>query len=599
MASQNRKRAKLLVARSKRTGEKYPVRMTHLAGADSSQRTESERPRSFHYLSKDKGIVCRCYEVRHFNYRQVHNPEIEEPCRGFFPMYRSATTCSREQWRAMDTETAEPLKNPFMLETSHSPSTSGRTSLRRSLFEYDSPSVVEFLLIRERQCHDSGTTRVRHALRQRSSQARPSSLDTVDMRHLSNGPYGGADVPEDVWRVSRPSVYLEQHNTRSFTSTPLGSSATIIRHSVYHKPTTRTQAPEAHSTFDSWYGLAHSPGPTVLDGPYEMPNDSANHVSQRNTRRFTSKFDVISLQVSSSETTRSPAEGSAAAIGDSAHVAELACSRTVVELDDTPSHFPSHHSLTLRELEGRSVERVSELAWRSLTMPPTMSKDSRSSYRLSRRIDQHPFDVRLPCQGEFFTKWVETCTLLPNGSCSLCQNSFSSANEITTRLTCGHSIHRECLLLDWRVSDLGFGHCPICGMALCERTLQDHIDTDREAIFGQTFTDLQVEERIEFPSHGQVIICWSEEVVAAAQLRLLKDYVDYHADELYAQWRQSGFEPDWYNAVAVPVVQLFKGWTVPMRNCRYFVDCDAFYKLIVWAELVRLMNTVRDRVNGA
>jgi hypothetical protein len=136
-------------------------------------------------------------------------------------------------------------------------------------------------------------------------------------------------------------------------------------------------------------------------------------------------------------------------------------------------------------------------------------------------------------------------------------------------------------------------------MALCERTLQDHIDTDREAIFGQTFTDLQVEERIEFPSHGQVIICWSEEVVAAAQLRLLKDYVDYHADELYAQWRQSGFEPDWYNAVAVPVVQLFKGWTVPMRNCRYFVDCDAFYKLIVWAELVRLMNTVRDRVNGA
>ena len=36
-----------------------------------------------------------------------------------------------------------------------------------------------------------------------------------------------------------------------------------------------------------------------------------------------------------------------------------------------------------------------------------------------------------------------------------------------------------------------------------------------------------------------------------------------------------------------------------MRECRYFVDCDAFYELIVWAEPARLMNTIRDRVDGA
>lgn len=75
-------------------------------------------------------------------------------------------------------------------------------------------------------------------------------------------------------------------------------------------------------------------------------------------------------------------------------------------------------------------------------------------------------------------------------------------------------------------------------MAICERTLQDRINTDHEAIFGQSITCLRVEERIDFTSHGQVVVCWSEEEVTAAQLRLLKDYVDYHADELYADWRQ-------------------------------------------------------------
>jgi hypothetical protein len=68
------------------------------------------------------------------------------------------------------------------------------------------------------------------------------------------------------------------------------------------------------------------------------------------------------------------------------------------------------------------------------------------------------------------------------------------------------------------------------------------LHADREAISGRTFTDLAAEERIEFTSHDQVVIYWPEQVVAAAQLRLLKNYVDYHADELYAQWRQNGLQ---------------------------------------------------------
>ena len=55
-------------------------------------------------------------------------------------------------------------------------------------------------------------------------------------------------------------------------------------------------------------------------------------------------------------------------------------------------------------------------------------------------------------------------------------------------------------------------------------------------------------------------------------------------------------EPDWHNAVAMPAVQHFKGWNVPTRRCRYFADRDVYYKLVVWAELVRLMNTIHDGV---
>lgn len=35
-----------------------------------------------------------------------------------------------------------------------------------------------------------------------------------------------------------------------------------------------------------------------------------------------------------------------------------------------------------------------------------------------------------------------------------------------------------------------------------------------------------------------------------------------------------------------------------MRSCTYFTECDAFYQLIVWAELMRLMNTIQERLEG-
>jgi hypothetical protein len=601
MGTQSRKRSEVLVARSKRTSERYPLRLSHLTGANSNRAAEDGHVGSFHYLTRDKTIVCRCNRSSHLNCRQVHNAEVEKLCYEFFLKQPTETTCSRGQWRAVDTRTTKAPRSLLTPEQSEYLSASGGTYSRRDLFEYDSPSVIKLLAARDRRSLDSASALPRPVSSQRPLSSRPLSFDTVDMRHLSNGPNGEVDVPENVWRVSRPSVYLSQHNTGSLTSTPLGSSVNPVQKDNYVKPVTLAQAADPHSTLDSWYGLAHSPSPSVVDSLYEMPHNNANRVSQRSRHYHTNGFDIADLHVSFSETSRHSAHGSVAATVISDHVVELPSSRTAVELDVPRMHSPSHHSPTLRELEGRSVKYVGELDGRTLTSPPIVLKARCPSYRLSRLVSQPSSDVDLPCQEGIFLKSVQICSCPPAGDCSLCQNLLDMPKKRTIRLTCGHYTHQKCLLTSWRVLDLEFGNCPVCGMALCERTLQDRIDTDREAIFGQSFTNLQVEERIEFLSQGQIVVCWSEEEVAAAQLRLLKDYVDYHADELYTQWRQTGLEPDWHDAVVAPVIRLFKGWNVSRRKCKYFADSDCFYRLVVWAELVCLMNTIGDgmkRVQG-
>lgn len=608
MAPQNHKKTQVLVARSRRTGEKYPIRTSHLIEADRGRATEGLRAERVHYLGKDKDIACRCNRSDHLNYRQVRNSEIQELCAQFFMKHSTETTCNREQWRAVDLERPEVSRVSSMPKVGRGQSVSRRTSLSRDSFEYDSPSMIELLKGRDARSLDSKKLRSRPPSIVRLSQSRPSSLDSDDMIHLSHGPDGEADIPESVWRVGRPSVYLSQHNAESLASTPLGSSVIPAQQNVYYEPTFMqirsstlkigAEDPGLRPQVRSWYGLAHNPGPSMRDSPIDHRLQHATRFPCHVVDYCRADIDLAGLQVSVSDMPRPSTAGSAAAPAGSDHVVELPSSRITVEFNETPPHSPPHHSPTLRELEGGSFEHVSELAGRRTTVP-SKSRVKTSSYRLTRLIDQPLWNSKLPCQEDFFSKWVDTGSrtrFTPVGNCSLCQNSFDAPNKRTARLTCGHYVHHECLLVNFRVFDLEFGNCPVCGMTLCERTLHDRIDTDREAIFGQSFTNLRAEERIELASRGETIVCWSEEEVAAAQLRLLKEYIDAHADELYRQWSQTSFEPDWHSAVVIPVVQLFKGWNLPARKCRYFANRDTFYKLVVWAELVRLMNTIRDAV---
>ncbi|KAF2132440.1 hypothetical protein P153DRAFT_416055 [Dothidotthia symphoricarpi CBS 119687] len=206
----------------------------------------------------------------------------------------------------------------------------------------------------------------------------------------------------------------------------------------------------------------------------------------------------------------------------------------------------------------------------------------------------------LPDQETFLIRQVGVCLRsdpAPSGSCSLCKKSYLDRKLRTIQLPdCKHYVHQECLLSHFRIRDQEWEVCPVCDIALCQRTLADRIDTDREAIFDRQFTEFKNAVSIEFPQRSEMAYCWSDEEVAATQLRLLKDYVDVHAEELFRTWRSKRTEPDWFAMVVKPVVELFRGWNIPTRRSKYFADREAFLKVIVWAELVRLMNTTRAAV---
>jgi hypothetical protein len=101
--------------------------------------------------------------------------------------------------------------------------------------------------------------------------------------------------------------------------------------------------------------------------------------------------------------------------------------------------------------------------------------------------------------------------------------------------------------------------------------------------------------RIEFPHRGETALLESEEELAAAQLRLLKDYVDAHAQDAWVHGDNVRAEFNWYAAVIEPATKLSKGWNKSSQQSKYFTDHDAFVEFLAWAELVRFMSV---RIHG-
>ena len=448
-----------------------------------------------------------------------------------------------------------------------------------------SSKSVDFLQAQEARLAAGGKRRpdTRFVFDKKISSARPISSQSDHEMYLRSGPNGEADIPEEMWRASRPSVYLGQSSSDSVASTPIGSTVSLVDEKTHSRRGNSlsilgfgTKAPGVRQRSDASSGaeLDHA----GLGVYFTEPVRSSPSVSPTNM----AELPVTEARVSSSVYSPYPPQRVSSSVY---------------------SPYPPHHSPSLLELEGSTSTHAAELPCRS-----TLLQEETESRRLTKLVSQPLTPPNLPSQEDFFLTHVLPCSRshpAPVGDCTLCHSPYSTPNKHTILLPCTHHIHTECLLTRFRTQDLEYGNCPVCGMPLCERTLHDRIETDRLALFGTAFTPLisDREERIDFPSHSQTIPCRSEEEVAAAQLRLLKDYIDSHADELYRLWSKkkagaAAKEPDWHGQVIVPVVSLFKGWNAPKRSCRYFVDRDAFYKVVAWAELVRLMGTVREGVGA-
>jgi hypothetical protein len=548
----------------------------------------------FHYANKEKSLVCRCPKARTHDYGAPRNPEIIEQCAQFFCLHKSKMSVSNHQWKGVDGDTPatyspDSQPNPFI---------------------YDSQSAYGFLNS-DPQAQDRSYRPSEMEMRSTAGRVAP-----VDLNDCRNTMPREPEMPPIVWQNARPAACVPQHDTSSDTSTLMGSASSMPQQTIpakcpprnrpiqrdvnvcdkktpdvpRPKEPIRTKPAVGKASVMEWLGeLPAASTYYEAHGTSFAPHEKDDDEPQSQFFELNGNMSVSSRPENHDDVSEKP-------------VAEPPACPNAAEL---PVERPrQRHTPTLKVLEGRDWDTASELEARRSNIhvqkdPNCRSASITKSVSLSSLFEQ-VFDVvgsSLPAQKEFLLQHatISPCTnpAVP-GNCQFCNEVYVDQRKCIILLAqCGHSLHEHCLLGNFRARDERFGKCPVCDSALCERTLADRIDTDREAIFGSQFTPLQNAVRIEFSQRGKSVNCTSEEEVAVAQLRLLKDYTNAHAEELFRLWEDNRAEPDWFTNVVRPVVMLFQGWNSGVRQSRFFPDRESFLKLIAWAELIRLMDVTR------
>jgi hypothetical protein len=520
----------------------------------------------FHYATRQKDVVCRCTKPNNHGQGVVRNHDIVELCAEFFRRNQNKMTCTRAQWHMAC----------VVSKGDHSPDSDS--------FKYDSRSFQELL-------HNHKQELLNHPL--------PSPRS--DLKQFFSGPNGYPDIPEQVWENARPSLWNSRRGSETSCSTPLGTAAT---------PQTPVGGPAHMSGRRHSVALEQSRRSAVATVWSTIQRDAAGEAQE--SARNSSQAPMTSSRRSSlgsqsNHLTRSRGLGDRIAqpgletVCPKPSPVELAVNVTPVEVPyfEPSAELPTEYaySNSLRELEdsGRYVDydRLGKQSFSGVKM--SSSQRQQSPVNISSIHDA----AEMPSQREYVSRHVLTCSDTnppPIGDCSLCTEPYRSQSKSKILLpSCGHFLHKRCLIADFRIRDETIGQCPMCGIALCQRTLIDRIQTDREAIFHTQFTKLANEVRIEFPHRGETALLESEEELAAAQLRLLKDYVDAHTQDTWVHGDSVRAESNWYAAVIEPATKLFKGWNKSSQQSKYFTDHDAFVEILAWAELVRFMSV---RIRG-
>jgi len=596
----------------------------------------------FHYTSRNKDFVCRCSQPRKHSYQTPRHPEIVEQCAEFFCMHKDKNTVTKDQWKGVNGD-EPPAYTPsvdflsgsmtFGSMTSSSvgesrPSSSGHAgekSRPRASLETRIRDTAERIssIIPGRHRSASIPAREPEMPPQVWQKGRPSVLISQHGSSSRDSTPMGSAPPST--RAASPAVpHTRHHRVDSVHDTSsiyadaqatmgmfpgIQTDASVARaremlgvtglytNKTYLPTSTNLSVVSGQSSvgtiksersppfaYDEWY--QGNPPKWVVEKDSEELLPSTFYVNGDRADSFGFDAPATHRPVAELPARRSPVE--------------LPTRRSPVELSGKPPH--QRHTATLKKLEGRTWDTRSELeakakrfSVRCTEAPPSTSTPAHDTERLSSRFHKASDTIpsSLPDQVDF----LERCAVpnswkdpTPTGNCQLCFKSYHDADKNPVIAPpCGCSMHDRCLMDNLRTLDEKVGRCPICQVYLCNRSLAERIGNDIEQIFELQVNPLREEVTLEFPQRSKGIICSTEEGVAVTQLRLLKDYVDVHAEELFRLWEGNRAEPDWFGGVVRPAVQLFQGWNPAMRS-RFFSNEDAFLKLLAWAELVRLMN---------
>lgn len=557
---------------------------------ESTWRNQGVDITAFHYTSHAKTKVCRCSRPTDHNAGTPRNIEIIEQCAEFFSSHKDAVVCSASQWRRVMEGDSSPVHPQQAVPPKYSQSAHSPEAFQDS-FRFDSQSTQNLL----EKC----------ATRKAVSPDMKVRSDTFTPRFTQppTGPLGDPDMPTEVWRCSRPSLWASPRSSNSMTTTPLGS--VFPQHLSPLVPSSRYSDGQQGNCIQKevWYQNASRDSSKVVievEPPLVLlqENDALpNFVLNNNSQPMPELHELHGRREILPEHRGTELHADA--------IVELSSNVTAAKKSVDPGRQIHQHIPTLEALCMRDTEIVSELPGKdhsvhvSQTHPHTANFTNPSTHP-SLPPGQFHETSRLPCQEDFLLRHTAVSTpvnRLRGDKCTICNEPYEKSRKHVIILPeCGHLLHEGCLLVDFRVCDQQVGTCPVCNVGLCSRTIEDRIYTDRRAIFGPQFTRLRCEVSVDFPQHNEVIKCASEEEVAAAQLRLIKDYVDVHAEEVFRRWELNRVEPDWFIGIVRPAIKLFQAWNAPDRENRYFPDQEAFFKLLAWAELVRLMQHGRKSI---
>ena len=323
---------------------------THLARRKTESALSGACAERYHYSSLNKDVVCRCNKRKHQDHKTVKNQQIWELCVRFFQLNSTKTTCTRKQWRIVKDAFLEPSMTSLIPEKNSTKEVRRASTLNQGFLDCDSTSRIGSLKRIDEHSQNPNDHWSCPPLCPFTSRSMENLKPRNDDYCCISGSARELDVPENIWRICRPSAHFERHHTESLTSTPLGSSVTLFpRDQSFNIECHQNKPPtvlRAQKVFQSglpggeWYNYTNNSS-SSQSGSIVKPRTTAcveHSISPKNCLHDP-RHEIFGLEISRHTT---PEPLTAYERGDSSSMGNAVPShfpQTTAELDSTPK-FP-------------------------------------------------------------------------------------------------------------------------------------------------------------------------------------------------------------------------------------------------------------------